>query len=260
MSGLFSDYIRGEGILFKHARGTSDRSGKEFHVYHEIILFLDGDGEFISENLHMQLSGGTLILIPRETYHQLVIHGDQERYYRCVLQFDDPEEFSGLTEAFSQNVLTLEADQELRYLFDKLINASKGEQDRALRILRSVLVLLLDAVIPKLAAPREESSQNPVIQLAVAYINRNLAEQLSIGQIARACNVSASTLSHIFKGEMHTSVHRFIVNKRLISAYHRISSGESATAAAAACGFGDYSGFYKQYKRVFGFPPSRGNS
>ena len=258
MSGLFSDYIRAEGILFKHARGTSDRSGKEFHVYHEIILFLDGDGEFISEKLHMRLKPGTLLLIPRETYHQLVIHGDQERYYRCVLQFDEQAELSGLTEGFSQTVLTLEADQEIRYLFDKLIGASEGEQDRAVRVLRAVLVLLLDGILPKLRTTREESSQNPVIRLAVDYINRNLAEPLTIGQVARVCNVSASTLSHIFKREMHTSVHRFIVNKRLISAYHRISGGEASTAAAAACGFGDYSGFYKQYKKAFGVPPSRG--
>ena len=97
MEDLFSHRIYAENISFKHARGVSDRSGKEFHIYHELILFLDGDAEFISEDLHMRVKPETLIVIPKETYHQMVIHGNQERYYRCVLQFDGGDETAELT-------------------------------------------------------------------------------------------------------------------------------------------------------------------
>lgn len=255
MADLFSDYLYGDSISFKHARGSSDRSGKEFHIYHEIILFLDGNAEFISENLHMHLTPNTLILIPGETYHQMIIHGDPENYYRCVLQFREDSEPAELIDSSMKNVQVFAADREIRFLFDKLIRATKETAHTAL-LLRSVLVLLLDALrVPK-DTPGEEHPQNEIVRMAIAYINRNLDKPLTIRSIAQACNISESSLSHIFKKEMYIPIHKFIVKKRLIQAHHRICAGEAATVVAMDCGFGDYSGFYKQYKHAFGFPPS----
>lgn len=68
--------------------------------------------------------------------------------------------------------------------------------------------------------------------------------------------ISPSSLSHIFKEEMNIPLHKFIMKKRLINAYHKIQSGEKATVAAAESGFNDYSGFYKQYKKMFNVTPS----
>ena len=87
MSELFSRSISGDTVGFKHAKGVSDRSGKEFHLFHEIILFLGGQAELISETVHTALHPQTLIVIPKETYHQLVISGDPSQYCRCVFQF-----------------------------------------------------------------------------------------------------------------------------------------------------------------------------
>lgn len=252
---LFSEYIRGENFSFKHAWGSSDRSGKEFHIYHEIILFLDGDGEFITEDLHLRPEPYTLILIPSQTYHQMVIHGHPEHYHRCVLQFGQMEAVSALIEKSLNRVQAIKADRQIRYLFDKLIAAAKAENGAL--ILQSVLVLLLDSLASQTHITDDGLHQNATIRRAVEYINQNLDQPLSIGEIAQACNISASSLSHIFQREMYISVHKFILKKRLMLAYHKIRAGEAATTAALESGFRDYSGFYKQYKKAFGFPPSQ---
>ena len=70
-------------------------------------------------------------------------------------------------------------------------------------------------------------------------------------------NVSPSTLTHSFKKDMNISVYRYILKKRLVLAQQKILSGEPAQKAALDCGFNDYSGFYKQYKKTFGIAPSR---
>lgn len=257
MDGLFTDYLHGEDILFKHARGVSDRSGKEFHIYHEIILFLGGDAEFITEDLHMQLKEATLILIPGQTYHQMVIHGDQQQYYRCVLQFGDRAVPAELTEKSMNAVRAVTVDREIRFLFDKLIRSTNKETAYTPTVLRSVLVLLLDALTAPEDMTRVNDHQKEIVRRAVDYINGNLSQPLTVGTVARACNLSESALSHLFKKEMYIPVHKFIVKKRLIAAYHRICAGEAATVAAEECGFRDYSGFYKQYKKAFGVPPSK---
>ena len=255
MAELFSDSLYEDSISFKHARGSSDRSGKEFHIYYEIILFLDGDAEFISENLHMHLTPNTLIVIPSETYHQMIIHGDPKNYHRCVLQFDAHAMFADLVTTSMNTVQLFAADWEIRFLFDKLIHATQ-EAGQTAHLLRSVLILLLDTLRTPKNLLGEKNHQNKIVHTAIEYINQNLDKPLTIRSIAQVCSISESSLSHIFKKEMYIPLHKFIVKKRLIQAHHRICAGEAATVVAMDCGFGDYSGFYKQYKNAFGFPPS----
>ena len=249
MNQLFSHFIESNGILFKHARGVSDRSGKEFHDFHEIIYFLDGDAEFISEKLHTRLQQETLLVIPMQTYHQMIIHGDQQHYYRCLLQFSSEIPFADIT--------ATPGDGEINYLMNKLMAAAKAKDPDGPQIMHAVLTLLLNALKNKHEISHQMEPQNSLVRAAVTFINQNIEKKILISDIAAACNVSASSLSHIFAKEMHISVHKFIVKKRLINAYHKIANGQNATLVALECGFPDYSGFYKQYIRVFGCPPSK---
>jgi len=256
MYKLFSQQISHDGITFKHTRGASDRSGKEFHIYHEIILFLGGDAEFISEHIHMKPTHSTLIVIPKETYHQMIIHNTPARYHRCVLQFHDIPQLSRLISESMSALTIIEADSNIRYLFDKLIGYTASQHSQP-PLLSAVLTLLLSEITARDPLILTENPQNPLVRRAVDYINQHIGRRLTVDEIAACCSVSPSTLSHIFKREMNIPLHRFIIKKRLINAYHRISAGEPATTAAMECGFNDYSGFYKQYKKTFGFPPSQ---
>lgn len=257
MNSLFSHRIEGNVISFKYASGSSERSGKEFHIYHELIFFLDGDAELISENLHTRIQPETLLIIPKETYHQVVIHGDPERYCRCVLQFDDTEEIAPMSAGNLRSVLMVEANQEIQYLFKKMIAVAKSASPHAEQIIKAALVLLLDILTLKIDTANEDQPQNETVRLAVAYINQNIGQPLSVQKIAQICNTSTSSLAHVFKKEMYCSIYKFIIKKRLICAHHRIIAGDAPSVVSVECGFPDYSGFYKQYKKAFGFPPSQ---
>ncbi len=251
---LFEHHIKSEDATFTYARGKSAKSGKEFHVFHEIILVMDGSAEFITESIRTQVSPGTLIIIPKETYHQLTILSTQEDYCRCLINFYDQPVLSGLSERAVQSPIVMQSDKNIEYLFERLIKNIDSENSSLL--LGSVLVLLLSEIIEKSSAYTRETSQNPFVINAVKYINDNINRKITVDKIAKECMVSPSSLSHIFKKEMNTSLYKFIIKKRLINAYHRIMSGEAATTAAIECGFSDYSGFYKQYKKMFGISPS----
>lgn len=257
MNQVFSQCIRTEDMFFKHGRGSSDRSGKEFHIDHEIIYFLDGDAEFVSEGLRMRLKPKTLILIPKETFHQMVVHGDQEAYYRCFIHFPDLAEFSASASKHLARIKAVKADDEIEYLFQKLIDAYELSQEDASAVLKAVLVLLVNCLGSKTEATAKEDRQSEIIRSVTQYINNNMEKRFLVSDAAAASNVSESTLSHIFKKEMNISLHQFVLRKRLMAAYHKIASGQPATEAAMECGFHDYSGFYKQYKKMFGFSPSQ---
>lgn len=253
MNELFANYIRTKDITFKHARGPSVASGKEFHTYHEIILFLDGDAELITESFHIHLQPNSLIVIPKETYHQVVINGHKDNYYRCLFNFNDIPALLPMIKIGMEYQTVIPVDRHIESLFRMLTD----EREYKDLLLTSVLSLLLSEIPQKSALKTAETSQNATVAAALKYINDHLFDDVTIDTIAKKCSTSPSSLSHAFKNEMNIPLHRFIIKKRLIAAHHKIQSGESAYFAAMSSGFNDYSGFYKQYKKMFGCPPSK---
>ncbi len=256
MQQLFKYYIKSENVIFKYANGESEKSGKEFHTFNEIILFLDGEAELIGENIHTNIKPNTLIVIPKETYHQVIIKGNKNNYHRCTLSFFDTSETIDLSSNLTKITL-LEYDFDFKYIFGKLINLSQQENKNNATLLKAFLTLILCEILAKNSISINETSQNPIIESTIFYINQNLNKNISINEIANAHNISPSSLSHIFKKEMNIPIHQYIIKKRLITAHHKINSGTPSTTAAIECGFNDYSGFYKQYKNMFGYPPSK---
>ena len=53
------------------------------------------------------------------------------------------------------------------------------------------------------------------------------------------------------------SIHKYVLEKRLILANKKIRQSVNPTVAASECGFADYSGFYRQYKKMFGVSPAK---
>lgn len=256
MERLFRHEIKTADMMMKHQRGASVRAGKEFHVYHEIILFLGGDAELITEHLRLRLAPETLIVIPKETYHQVVIHGDPERYHRCVVNFDESEALFPLIQCSMTELKVLEADKAILYLFRKLAALAEGSDEPVKFLPEAVLAVLLSEIADKDRPGLGERPQNGLVRNAVRYIEENLGKKLTVAAVAQACNTSGSSLAHTFKREMNLPLHRYILKKRLIMAHNRIAAGEPATLAAYHCGFNDYSGFYKQYKKEFGVSPA----
>lgn len=252
---LFEHTIKTETMAFKHASGKSVETGTEFHTYHEIILLFNGDVELITEGIHMSLKPNMLIVIPKETYHQVIIHGEQDHYHRCVLHFLSTPALLPFMEKSMQKPAVMEMDRNMEYLFQKLIEHTK--QDIGNALLQAVLILLLNEIESKTNVHTVEHSQNHDVSRAISFINANLHSSLTIQEIAQHCSISPSTLSLIFKRDMKMPVHKFVVKKRLINAHHKITNGMPAAEAAMECGFNDYSGFYKQYKKMFGFSPSQ---
>ncbi len=255
MQNKFLIELTEDDFYFKYAKGDSSRNGKEFHLFYEIILFLGGEAEFISETVNLKLTENTLIFIPKETYHQVKILGNPDRYLRCIINFSKANIPTDV-EPFSK-IGIYDVGENIKHLFDNLISVANGSNNQVgLEVSKS----LLDVILYELSSQKERFAERVTLtetaQTAIKFIEENLSQDISVEQIASHCHVSPSTLSHLFKNEMQTSVWRYCLQKKLLSAHGKIKNGTPATTAAIECGFNDYSGFYKQYKKMFGFPPS----
>ena len=255
MNGEFVHYIRTNEITFKHARGMRDIIGKEFHAYHEIFLFLEGNAEFTSDKLKQKLIPGTLVIIPRGCFHQFTCENDAQ-YRRCVFNFSNVGELGGLIEQKLCSIYTVAASEALLGLFRELFVAAEKAPDspESKTLVKALLAWLLCALKPQ-SAVAAEALHPPVIQ-AVDFIHEHICQPIRVSDIAEHLHISPSYLMRIFKKALHMSVYHYITEKRIALAAMQIAEGTPPTKAAIAVGFGDYSGFYKQYKRVFGVAPS----
>ena len=97
--------------------------------------------------------------------------------------------------------------------------------------------------------------QSELVRNTCAYIDENLSQSITLEQLAAQFFVSKYYLSHAFSREMGVSLYRYILLRRLLMARQLMAAGESAGAAARACGFADYTSFYRAFKSEYGISP-----
>ena len=77
MSKFYEEKITYNQITFRYTKGKSHMTGNEIHPFHEILYYIDGDAVFLSEKYQEPLSQGSLLLIPKNMYHQFHIQNQE---------------------------------------------------------------------------------------------------------------------------------------------------------------------------------------
>lgn len=124
-----------------------------------------------------------------------------------------------------------------------------------LSLLSSLLIMLYRSASKK--QDNEESSfYTKQVASIVTYINKNLLSDLSLDNIADYFFISKFHLERIFKKQMSTTVHNYIVQKRLSLARQMLYDGHSPTKIYKKCGFKEYTAFYRAFKKTYNCPPN----
>lgn len=258
MTTDFSFYIKDDFMMLKYAKGRGAIKGREVHDRHEIIYFMSGNADFFSEKIRTTLSPDQIIIVPMGTYHQINIKGDESEYHRCIFSFYDIPGFEELIRKSMYDVYVVDMTPSLMFLFRKIIEITKETiSDTEKKIIaRSILALIMNEASTEVSVSKNTRKPSYITAKCIEYINGNLNNKITINKISTLLNVSVSTLTQSFKRDMNISIYQYILKKRLILAQQKIQMGEPSTIVAIECGFNDYSGFYRQYKKLFGTAPS----
>lgn len=117
------------------------------------------------------------------------------------------------------------------------------------------LIVQLNRLALQTQGVREDEQLSQLVQGAMSYISENIHASLSLEEIAGKLFVSKYHLSHAFSAEMGVSVYRYIMLRRLLLARQLLLAGEPAGQVCRACGFSDYSAFYRAFKSEYGISP-----
>ena len=94
------------------------------------------------------------------------------------------------------------------------------------------------------------------ISRAVEHIHANLAEPVSVEQLADMVHMSRTTFYENFRQVMHVSPLQYAKSVKLLRAQALIQEGKNASEAGYAVGYNSPAQFSREYKRQFGFSPS----
>ncbi|MBQ7315231.1 MAG: helix-turn-helix domain-containing protein [Clostridia bacterium] len=239
---------------------SPDKSVYFNHIHHhcEILLFISGHADYSIDGELFRPSPYDLLFIPSGTYHYLIptSHDPYENYVIGI----DPDRLSQVAygKLFSPPyMLSIRDAQDIREFFVRLDTYhARYDAEDFLRM----ATLVIEELITHLCYRKEElrsvrSRNNAYIDRIVRYIAEHLEQELDARRIAQAFHLSCSYVQNLFSEHMHIGLKSYIRQKKLFAARGELLRGVSAREVCERYAFGDYSSFYRLYKKTYGVSP-----
>ncbi len=96
-----------------------------------------------------------------------------------------------------------------------------------------------------------------IIQAGIDYIEDHLKTEISAQELADKANFSLFHYYRLFHLAVGMPVMEYIMRRRLLHAIYEIGQGNKMIDVALNYGFDTYAGFYKAFKREFGYTPKQ---
>ena len=241
------------------------------HTKYEILYMIEGDATFSIGGTEYKLKPHTLLFIPPNVFHGIHVHTDAP-YNRYTVHFD-PVMLSHEHRALllsklpdktgsSCCVYGMEDSGILQMLsqFDDL-------EDTAESLRKSLIPIFLHALIARILIKLpSEAAENPSVgksahstlkSTLLDYIDDHFTEPITLDTLSARFYVSKSQLNQTFRQITGTTIIDYIIRKRIAYAQQLLLNGVSALQAGTAAGFGDYTSFYRAYKKHFGCSPNQ---
>ena len=237
------------------------------HDFYEVYFYISGNVQFMVEDRTFSLESGDILLVCPDELHRAVVSADA-RDERIVLWIDR-RFLSGLFEPGENLSACFESGQKLirpapveraavLSLAKELVNEYYGQAPCS-KLASLGLFIRLMVELNRIAAGTEaqpEAAVSPnLVHSVLSYIGEHYAEDISLDTLAARFFVSKYYLSHEFSEAVGTSVHKYIVMKRLVAARQLILDGMKPGEACHECGYRDYSNFYRAFVSLYGTNP-----
>ena len=260
-----SYYDDGEFICNYIKYGDILRNGGDYHTHtnYEIIFIKKGDITYTVEGKSYHLKKGSLLFIRPGERHRFYFN-DTSVYERYDIFFYKETLFSGLCDKIPMtiNVLNTEGHPFISEFFEKFDYYCKyfeGEDLRNLLLHLTEEVLYNIVVLSGVLHGKNMEklySANPTVIKAVEYIEKNIDKPFTLENLCKELFITKSHLHRLFSEHLEITPKKYINTTRLILAQKKIRQGKKPASVFTECGFTEYSTFWRDYRKYFGYSPS----
>lgn len=242
------------------------------HNYYEFCFFLEGNVTMQINGKQYPLTHGDVLLIPPGLPHHSIIH-DCEAPYRRFVFWISQEFYEQLLEispdygymiqhACAKNRYITHHDQisfnTLQSKLIRLLEEMQGDRfcrEAQISLCVNDLILHLNRTAYERSHPVRQTETAALYQTICNFIETHIEEDLSLDRLSSEFFVSKYHIAHMFKDNLGISIHQYITKKRLSLCQQAIQGDMSITEAYQAFGFGDYSSFFRAFKKEYGISP-----
>lgn len=265
-------YLHEQYKIF-YLKDISDRKYEfHYHDFYKLILFIKGSAAYSIEGRNYELSPMDFVLVSKNEIHRPVICEDTE-YERIVLYLSqgfvegNKYIFDSFKRACEEHVSVIKLPfQDAERIMGILLSAAKKVQSDDFareeygRLFVTEALLSLNESIVKngLNATGNVIFNQKIVDIC-EYINSHLSEELGIDDLSKRFFISKYYFMRMFKESTGYSVHKYILEKRLLNTAELVKKGEKVTAAAVMSGFRDYSTYLRARKKAFALRESEGS-
>ena len=247
------------------------------HDFSKIVILIDGDLTYYIEGKAYILKPWDILFVNKNEIHKPVVNPN--KYYERIVIWLNPDFMAkyaqgnnNLLKCFEVAIknnynllrLNMKSIDIIKNLIQDIQNCNNSNEFGS-EILKESLFVQLLVLMNRLFLNSdknrdiEDIQYDKTIEGVLNYINSNLENDLSIDTIASEFFISKYYLMRKFKNQIGSSIHNYVVQKRLILARSLISEGLSMSSVCSRCGFNDYSSFVRAFKKVYGVSPSNYN-
>lgn len=213
-----------------------------------LILMMDGELRFLEDGKLIMLTAGEYYIQREGLFQQGVPLATQPIYFFIEFNACYSERQAGLplrgTFEAKKIVSIMETCEEL--FFSRKANAFK---------LNSYMLRIFSELLGSNDAISGESQT--LARYVGNYIDSQYTSPINLADISKKFGYTEEYLSRIFKRHYHMSPHQYLIKLRMEHARWLLeNTNNSAEQIALLLGYGDYSVFYKNFRKTFGTSPT----
>lgn len=275
-------HVSNRYFQYSHRRmETPPRMDFHLHDRFEVYIFITGEVNYLIEKKVYPLQYGDLLIMNNRELHKPTFRSDAV-YENIVVHFDPA-------------VADLWRSADDYAMLDCFVNRPNGEGNRirltprqldeALSIchrteqlsrsslegggllltayMTELLVLVNQAFRQQVARPDDDAADSPPAAVheklapVLDFIDRHPERDLSLEALEGLFFMNRYYLSRLFRRATGSTIHEYILLKRIARAKKLLQEGLSVTEACQLSGFNDYSNFIRMFKRFVGMPPGQ---
>lgn len=246
------------------------------HDFYEVYFLFSGNVSYIIDSRSYSMKPGDILLINPRQIHKPVLDESMGLYERMVLWINP--DFLNKLSTPETNLLTCfdNAFKEKRSLIRtsttspslikplllKLHSSMNSNEfgDDILRIsyLKELLVMLNRLHSTHDAKKFEADIEvNRLAERVTDFVEKNIDREITLDTLSNELFVSKFHLSREFKRYTGCTIHKYIMQKRLIYAKELIRKKIPITQVYLKCGFNDYSSFLRAFKAEYDITPKQ---
>lgn len=214
------------------------------HNNWELVCYLDGGGELITEHSVFTYSGGNIALIPPGERHS------ERNISRSELIFT----VFATTDELRDGMYTVDGEiMRLAELMSAASSVRTLEEQTAARLYLQIILLKLRGMETAAGLPVGES--NPSLESAFRYISDYYNTVIDPRELAASVGYSYDRFRHIFKERFGITPKQMILYKRIDAAKQLLCADAKISGIARECGFGSASQFNVIFRKTQGITP-----